>query len=193
MNDIIKKLREQTGAGVMDIKKALVEANNNEEKAIEVLRKHGQKVAAKKSAERVAKEGLVEAYVHGNGKVASLVMLSCETDFVARNSDFKELAHDLAMQVAAMNPQYLSADKIPAGVLEKEKEIIAEAMKDEKKPAEVKEKIIEGKLQKFYAEVCLLNQAFIKDDSKTVNDVITEKIAKLGEKIEVKKIARLSF
>jgi elongation factor Ts len=112
---------------------------------------------------------------------------------VARNSDFKELAHDLAMQVAAMNPQYLSADKIPAAVLEKEKEIIAESMKDEKKPAEVKEKIIEGKLQKFYAEVCLLNQSFIKDDSLTVNDVITEKIAKLGEKIEVKKIARLSF
>jgi elongation factor Ts len=117
MNDLIKKLREQTGAGVMDIKKALVEAKNNEEKAIEILRKQGQKIAAKKNAERVAKEGLIEAYVHNNGKVASLVMLSCETDFVARNSEFKELAHDLAMQVAAMNPQYLSADKIPAAAL----------------------------------------------------------------------------
>lgn len=193
MNDIIKKIREQTGAGVMDIKKALIEAGNNEEKAIEILRKHGQKVAAKKSAERVAKEGLIEAYVHGNGKVASLVMLSCETDFVARNTEFKELAHDIAMQVAAMDPKYLSADKIPADILDKEKEVIMDGMKDEKKPKDVLEKIVEGKLQKFYAEVCLLNQPYIKDDSKTINDLIVEKIAKLGEKIEVKKIARLSF
>jgi elongation factor Ts len=193
MNDLIKKLREQTGAGVMDIKKALVEANNDEKKALEILRQHGQKVAAKKSAERIAKEGLVEAYVHGNGKVASLVMLSCETDFVARNSDFKGLAHDLAMQVAAMNPQYLSAEKIPAAVLEEEREIIREGLKDEKKPKEVVEKIIDGKLQKFFAEFCLLEQPFIKDDEKTVKEVIDEKIAKLGEKIEVKKIARLSF
>ena len=193
MNDLIKKLREQTGAGVMDIKKALVEAKNNEEKAIEILRKQGQKIAAKKNAERVAKEGLIEAYVHNNGKVASLVMLSCETDFVARNSKFKELAHDLAMQVAAMNPQYLSADKIPAAALEKEREIIRESMADEKKPKEVVEKIIDGKLQKFFAEFCLLEQPFIKDDKKTVKELIDEKIAKLGEKIEVKKIARLSF
>jgi elongation factor Ts len=193
MNDLIKKLREQTGAGVMDIKKALVEAKNNEEKAIEILRKQGQKIAAKKNAERVAKEGLIEAYVHNNGKVASLVMLSCETDFVARNSEFKELAHDLAMQVAAMNPQYLSADKIPAAALEKEREIIRESMADEKKPKEVVEKIIDGKLQKFFAEFCLLEQPFIKDDKKTVKELIDEKIAKLGEKIEVKKIARLSF
>ena len=193
MNDLIKKLREQTGAGVMDIKKALVEAKNNEEKAIEILRKQGQKIAAKKNAERVAKEGLIEAYVHNNGKVASLVMLSCETDFVARNSEFKELAHDLAMQVAAMNPQYLSADKIPAAALEKEREIIRESMADEKKPKEMVEKIIDGKLQKFFAEFCLLEQPFIKDDKKTVKELIDEKIAKLGEKIEVKKIARLSF
>ena len=193
MNDIIKKLREQTGAGVMDIKKALVEAGNDEKKAMEILRQHGQKVAAKKSAERIAKEGLVAAYVHANGKVASLVMLSCETDFVARNSEFKELAHDLAMQVAAMNPQYLSADKIPAAILEEERKIQRASLKDEKKPTEVKEKIIEGRLQKFYSEFCLLEQSFIKDDKKTVKDVIDEKIAKLGEKIEVKKIARLSF
>jgi len=193
MNDIIKKLREQTGAGVMDIKKALVEAGNDEKKAMEILRQHGQKVAAKKSAERIAKEGLVAAYVHANGKVASLVMLSCETDFVARNSEFKELAHDLAMRVAAMNPQYLSADKIPAAILEEERKIQRASLKDEKKPTEVKEKIIEGRLQKFYSEFCLLEQSFIKDDKKTVKDVIDEKIAKLGEKIEVKKIARLSF
>jgi elongation factor Ts len=193
MNELIKKIRETTGAGVMDIKKALVEANNNEEKAIEILRKHGQKVAAKKSAERIAKEGIIEAYTHSNGKVASLVMLSCETDFVARNSEFKELAHDIAMQVAAMNPQYLSSDKIPSEILEKEKEIISESMKDEKKPEEIKEKIIEGKLQKFYNEICLLDQQFIKDDSKTIKNIIDEKIAKLGEKIEVKKIARLNF
>ncbi|MDD5289658.1 MAG: translation elongation factor Ts [Patescibacteria group bacterium] len=193
MNELIKKIREQTGAGVMDIKKALMEAGNDEKKAIEILRKHGQKVAAKKSAERVAKEGLIEAYVHGNGKVASLIMLSCETDFVARNSEFKELAHDLAMQVAAMNPQYLSADKIPAAVLEEEREIIRASLKEEKKPKEVVEKIIDGKLNKFYSEFCLLEQPFIKDDEKTVKEVIAEKIAKLGEKIEVKKIARLSF
>lgn len=193
MKDIIKKIREQTGAGVMDIKKALMEAGNNEEKAIKILHQHGQKVAAKKSAERIAKEGLVEAYVHGNGKVASLVMLSCESDFVALNSDFKELAHDIAMQVAAMNPQYLSADKIPAAVLDEERENIRAGLKDEKKPKEVVEKIVDGKLNKFYSEFCLLEQPFIKDDKKTVKEVIDEKIAKLGEKIEVKKIARLSF
>lgn len=191
--DLIQKLREQTGAGIMDVKQAIQEANGDEEKTFELLRKKGQKIAAKKQSEREAKEGIVEAYVHGNSKTATLVQLTCETDFVAKNEEFKQLAHDIAMQVAAMDPQYLSPDTVPVDILEKEKEIIKEQLKSENKPAEMLDKIVEGKLNKFYEENCLLNQKFIKDDSKVISDLITEKIAKLGEKIEVRKIARISF
>jgi elongation factor Ts len=191
--DLIQKLREQTGAGIMDVKNAVQEANGDEEKVLELLRKRGQKIAAKKQAEREAKEGIIEAYVHGNNKTATLVQLTCETDFVAKNEEFKGLAHDIAMQVAAMDPQYLSPDKVPADILEKEKEIIKEQLKNENKPEDMLDKIVEGKLNKFYEENCLLNQKFIKDDKVTINDLITEKIAKLGEKIEIRKIARISF
>ncbi|HOY56120.1 MAG TPA: translation elongation factor Ts [bacterium] len=190
---IIQKLRATTGAGIMDVKKALEEAGGDEQKALEILRIRGQKIATKKQEERVAKEGAIAAYVHANGKVAALVMLACETDFVARNEEFKSLAHDIAMQVAAMNPQFLTADKVPQDVVEKEKEIMRASLQDEKKPAAVLEKIMAGKLQKFFEEVCLLEQKFIKDDTKTIADLINEQTAKLGEKIEVKKIARLSL
>lgn len=190
---IIQKLRAITGAGIMDVKKALEEAGSDEQKALEILRIKGQKIATKKQEERVAKEGAIAAYVHANGKVAALVMLACETDFVARNEEFKNLAHDIAMQVAAMNPQFLSADKVPQDMVEKEKEIMRANLQDEKKPAAVLEKIMAGKLQKFFEEVCLLEQKFIKDDTKTIADLINEQTAKLGEKIEVKKIARLSL
>lgn len=193
MLEQIQKLRDLTGAGVMDVKNALQEADNNEEKAIELLRKKGQKIAAKKQAERTAKEGLVYSYIHAGGKVGSMLLLACETDFVAKNEAFRNLIHDIAMQIAAMNPSYISAAEVPAEVVEKEKEIYREQLAKEGKPENVMEKIIEGKLNKFYEDVCLLNQKFIKDDTKTINDLIVEITAKLGEKIEVKKIARFSL
>ncbi len=190
---IIQKLRADTGAGIMDVKKALEEVAGDEQKALEILRIKGQRIAVKKQEERVAKEGTIASYVHANGKVATLIMLACETDFVARNEEFKNLAHDIAMQVAAMNPQFLTADKVPQDVVEKEKEIMRASLQDEKKPTAVLEKILAGKMQKFFEEVCLLEQKFIKDDTKTIADLINEQTAKLGEKIEVKKIARLSL
>ena len=150
--------------------------------------KKGQKIAAKKQAERSAKDGLVEAYIHAGGKVGSMIVLACETDFVAKNKEFKNLAHEVAMQVAAMQPQYISPEDIPADVLDKEKEIYKEQLAKEGKPADMVDKIAEGKLNKFYETACLLNQKYIKDDKKTISDLVTEATAKLGEKIEVKKM-----
>jgi elongation factor Ts len=193
MLELIQKIREQTGAGIMDIKRALVEAGNDETKTLELLRKRGQKIAAKKQEERTTKEGLVDAYIHAGGSVGTLLVLACETDFVARNQDFKNLAHDLNMQIAAMNPTYVSANEIPQAVIDKETEIYREQLAKEGKPANVMEKIIAGKLNKFYEENCLLNQKFIKDDTKTINDLIIELTAKLGEKIEVKKFVRFAL
>jgi len=189
----IQKLRQLTGAGMMDAKKALTDANGDENKALEILRLMGQKIAAKKQQERIAKDGLIEAYVHTNGKVAALVMLACETDFVAKNSEFKTLAHDLAMQTAAMNPLYISSTDVPEEIVNQEKKIYEEEMKTDQKPPEIKEKIITGKLEKYFSEVCLLSQNFIKDDKQTVKNLIDSYTAKLGEKIEVKKIIRLEI
>lgn len=186
----IQKIRQTTGAGIMDIKKALSEANGDENAALEILRQMSQKIAAKKQAERVAKEGLIDAYIHTNNKVAALIMLSCETDFVAKNQDFKNLAHDLAMQIAAMNPLYISAADVPADIVAKEKEFYLSEMTADNKPADIKEKIITGKLEKYFSDVCLMSQKFIKDDTKTIQDLITAATAKLGEKIEIKKIVR---
>jgi elongation factor Ts len=188
----IQKLRANTGAGIMDVKKALEEANGNEEQALEILRKMGQKIAAKKQAEREANEGIIGSYIHANGKVAAMVLLTCETDFVAKTEDFKNLAHDIAMQIAAMNPLYINTSEVPAELIEKEKTFYKEELEKEGKPAEIQEKIIEGKLNKYYEDICLLNQKFIKDDTKTIVDLITDATAKLGEKIEIKKIAKLS-
>ncbi|EKD78674.1 MAG: hypothetical protein ACD_41C00300G0006 [uncultured bacterium] len=189
---LIAQLREQTGAGVLDAKKALQEANDNYDKAVELLRKRGQKVAAKK-ADRVASEGLVEAYVHGQGRVGVLVRINCETDFVARTDKFKELAHQVAMHVAAFNPSYITRTEVPNDVIAKEKEVYREVLKAEGKPAAVQAKIMDGKLNKFFSEVCLLEQAFVMDDKRSVQDIITEKIAELGENIQVTAIKRISL
>lgn len=190
--EIIKQLRAQTGAGIMDVKEALDESGDNAEKALELLRKKGLKVAAKKQ-DRVAKEGLVESYLHGTGKVGSLVALACETDFVARNEEFKQLAKDIALHVTAMDPLYVSSEDVPEDVLAKEREIYAEQMKGDSKPPEVMEKILDGKVKKYFEQVCLLNQPFVKDDSKTIGDLVTEATAKLGEKIEVKNFVRFAL
>jgi len=186
---LIKKLREKTGAGFQDCQRALEEANNCFETAIEILRKRGQKIAADKS-ERITKNGVIGVYLHSNERVAAMVELACETDFVARNKEFKELAHNLAMQIVAMKPSYIKPEDIPQEVLDKEKEIYQGEVAKEKKPPQVLEKIIAGKLEKFYENVCLLKQLFIKDQNVKIEDLIKAKIAKLGENIQVKRFVR---
>lgn len=188
----VKQLREQTGAGMMDAKQALIEAGGDINKALEVLRKRGQTIASKKSTRQV-KEGYIGVYLHSNGKVGAMVELLCETDFVARNEDFQNLAKELAMQVAAMNPSYLSPEDVPEEIKVKEKEIYRAEMKNAGKPAEVLEKIVEGKLDKFYSQHCLLRQNYIKDDNLTVEKLLTQNIAKIGENIKVGKFYRLSI
>lgn len=188
----VKNLRAETGAGMVDVKQALDEAKGDLDKARELLRKRGLKIAAKKQ-ERVAKQGIIDAYIHPPGRIAALITLLCETDFVARNEEFKTLAHELAKQVAAMSPIYLKPENVPANEVDKEREIYKEQMKDEKKPKEILEKILEGKLQKFYEQVCLTEQIWIMDDKKKVKDLITEATAKLGEKIEIKEFHRVNL
>ena len=177
---------------MMDAKKALEESGGDEGKAIDILRKKGMK-AAEKRQDRSANQGVVDSYIHANGKVGAMVVLACETDFVARNDEFKALAHDIALQVAAMNPQYLKPEDVPHDVLEKEREVYRAQLKQEGKPEAMWDKIIEGKLLKFYKEVCLLKQAFVKDDKKTIEGLITEATAKMGEKIEMKEYARMAI
>ncbi|TXI86423.1 MAG: translation elongation factor Ts [Chryseobacterium sp.] len=185
----IKKLRESTGAGMMDAKSALEEAGGDFDKAVTVLRKKGLAKAAKK-AERNAAAGVIESYVHG-GKIGVLVEVNCETDFVARTDDFKEFCRDVAMHIAATNPTYLSSDEIPAKELEKEKGVIKEEVAASSKPAEHANKIIEGKLSKWYEEVCLLNQSFVKDPDQTIEQLRQALVAKLGENIVIRRFARL--
>lgn len=177
----------------MDCKKALDEANDDYEKAVDILRQRGEIKAAKKSAERETKDGLVYSYIHSNYKAGAMISLLCETDFVAKTDDFKKLAHELAMQIVAMNPEYLTPDKIPAEVLEREKSVYREQLLAEGKKEEMLEKIMEGKLNKFYAEVCLLKQQYIKDDAKTIESLINEMIVKTGEKIEIGKFVRFQI
>lgn len=186
---LVAELRAKTGAGIVECKNALEETGGNIEDAVEVLRKKGIAKAGKK-ADRATKEGLIYGYVHNTGKVGAIVEVSCETDFVARNEAFKELCHDIAMQIVAMNPLYVSTEDVPQEVVEKEKEIYAEEMKDSGKPADVVEKIVEGKLGKWYGEVCLLNQAFIKDEDMSIEDVVKNAIAKMGENIQIKRFTR---
>jgi elongation factor Ts len=188
----VQKLRVETGAGMMDAKKALQEAGGDFEKAIDLLRKRGAKVAASKG-ERTTSQGLVESYIHAGGALGALVEIACETDFVARTDRFKELAHDLAMQVTASNPQYLAPQDVPAEIIEREKNVYKEQLAEQGKTGPMVEKIIEGKLEKFYQEVCLLKQPFFKDDTKTVTDVITEAIAVIGENIKVKRFVRFAL
>ena len=186
--ELIQKMRSETGAGIMDIKQALVEAKDDEKLALELLRKRGQKIAAKKQAERTAKNGLVESYIHAGGQVGAMLVLACETDFVSKNEEFKALAKDIAMQIAAMKPEYIAREDVPMDVVAKEKEIYKEQLKGEGKPEAMWEKIAEGKLEKFYEQVCLLDQIYIKDDKKKIKDLVNEVTAKLGEKLEVKQM-----
>jgi len=188
----IADLRAKTGIGMMECKKALVEAEGNEEKAIEILRKKGGAKAAKK-AERETNNGIVEAYIHGNGKIGVLVEVLAETDFVAKNDEFKEFAHDVALHIAAMAPKYISKDEVPADEVAKEKEILLEEVKASGKPAEIAEKIVEGRLNKYFEEYCLLYQPFVKDPSKTIEDLLNEKISKIGEKIVIARMSRFQI
>jgi elongation factor Ts len=188
----VSELRALTGAGIVECKKALEEANGDMSLAAENLRKKGIIKAGSKS-DRQTSEGLVYSYVHGNGKMGAMVEVLCETDFVARTDGFKELCHALALQIAAMNPLYVSSDAIPPEVIEKEKEIYAEEFVGSNKPAEMVAKIVEGKLGKWYSEICLLNQSYIKDEDKSVEDVVKESIAKMGENIQVKRFVRFAM
>ena len=184
MLEQIKKIREQTGAGMVDVKKALEEANGNEEKAVEILRKKGQSKAVKK-AERKVGEGVIGSYIHSNGKIGAMVKLYCETDFVARNEEFQELARDIAMHISAMNPQFLNPEDVKSEMVDKEKEIWTEQMKSENKPEEVMQKIMEGKEKKFREELSLATQPFVKNPDLTISELVTEKISKMGENIKI--------
>ena len=186
--DMVRDLRERTGAGMMDCKKALTESGGDLAKAEEYLRKKGISSAAKKAG-RVAAEGLVGSYIH-NGKIGVLVEVNCETDFVARNEAFQALVKDVAMHVAASNPLYVRREEIPTEVLEKEREIERALLKEQKKPDQIVEKILEGKVAKFYERVCLLDQPWFREDKKKVSDVLTEAVARIGENITVRRFAR---
>lgn len=188
----VADLRAKTGAGMMDCKKALVEAAGDEGKAIEILKKKGALKAAKR-AERETKAGVIESYIHANHKIGVIVEVLAESDFVAKNDEFKELAHDIALHIAAMNPQYISKDDVPAAEVQEAKEGFTAEMKDSGKPAEIIEKIVEGKMEKYLAEICLLYQPFVKDNTKTIEDLINEKIAKIGEKIVVSRFSRFEI
>jgi elongation factor Ts len=188
----VKALREKTGAGFMDCKKALEEAKGDVDKAIEVLRKKGIATAQKKAG-REAREGVIEAYIHPGSRLGVMVEVNCETDFVAKTDQFKTLARDLAMQVAAANPRVVRREDLPAEVIEKELDIYRTQARNEGKPEPVVERIAQGKLEKFYQEVCLLEQSFIRDPNKSVNDLITEYIAKLGENIVVRRFVRFQL
>lgn len=189
-------LRRSTGAGISEVQRALEEARGDEERAIQILRARGAAKALKKQ-DRETREGLVHAYVHSNGRVGALVEVACETDFVARNKDFQDFAHELALQVAAANPLYLRPEDVPAEVREKEIQIYREELKSagklKGKSEEMVEKILEGKLQKFYQDACLTEQPSIKDDSRTVRDLLTEIRAKVGEKVEIKRFVRFAI
>ncbi|GAC1413306.1 MAG: translation elongation factor Ts [Candidatus Doudnabacteria bacterium] len=187
--ELIKELRDLTGAGMMDIKAALDEAGNDKEKAIEILRKKGQAKMSKKS-DRVANEGVIESYIHAGGKVGVLLELNTETDFVALTDDFKSLAKELALHIAAANPLYVNISDVPSEVVEKEKEIYKEQAKESGKPEAVVEKMIEGKLAKYFEETCLMEQPFIKEPEKKINVFIAEKVAKLGENVVVRRFTR---
>lgn len=185
----VKQLRAQTGAPMMECKKALLEAKGNFEKAKKILKKRGAQIFAKKSA-REACEGVIEAYVHANSKIGVLVEVNCETDFVAKSSEFKAMAHEIAMQVAASSPKYISPNDVPEEELANEREVVREIFKKEKKPVRVLDKIIAGKIEKFKEEISLLKQPLVRNQEKTVEELIQEKTAKFGEKIVVKRFVR---
>lgn len=190
--NLVKELRERTGAGMMDCKKALVETKGDLDKAITFLREKGLASAAKKAG-RAANDGRVHSYIHGTGKVGVLVEVNCETDFVARTDDFVGFVNDVAMHIAAANPRYLSKEAVPADDVEKEKSILRSQAEGSNKPAAVIEKMVEGRLGKFFEEMCLLQQKFVKDPDKTIEALVKENIAKLGENISIKRFARFQL
>jgi elongation factor Ts len=190
--EMVKDLRERTGIGMMECKKALEEAGGDAEKAIDILRKKGY-ARAKEKASRAANEGVVTSYIHTNSRIGVLVEVNCETDFVSSNEEFRELAKNIAMHIAAAAPLYVAPEDVPADILDKEKDIIREQFKDSNKPAEIIEKIVKGKLSKFYEEVCLLEQPYIKDDKIKVKDLVTQFIAKFKENTKVSRFARFQI
>ena len=188
-SDLVKSLREKTGAGMMDCKRALEETAGDMEKAIETLRKRGAATAAKRAGKET-NQGVIESYVHAGGRIGTLVELNSETDFVAKTPGFKQLAHDIAMQVAAMTPLYVSRDDVPKTVIEKELDIYRTQAQNEGKPANISDKIAQGRLEKYYQEMVLLEQSFIKDAGKTIKDLLDEETAKVGEKIQIRRFIR---
>ncbi len=186
---MVKELRERTGVGMMDCKNALVEAGGDMEKAIELLRTKGLAQAAKK-ASRIASEGLVSSYIHLGGRIGVLVEVNCETDFVAKTDEFKALCHDLAMQIAASKPEYVRREDVPQEAIENEKRILRQQALNEGKPEKIVDKMVEGRIEKYFKENCLLEQPFIKDTEKTVQDLLNDKIMKLGENITVRRFVR---
>ena len=187
--NMVKDLREKTGAGMMDCKKALTETGGDFQKALDYLRQKGLATAAKRAG-RVASEGRIGAYIHAGGKIGVMVEVNCETDFVAKTDDFQAFAKDIAMHIAASNPSYIRREEVTVEVLEREKEIYRAQARDAKKPEKVIDKIVEGKLEKFYGETCLLEQPFVKDPDLTIQDLLNGLIGKLGEKIEIRRFTR---
>jgi elongation factor Ts len=186
---LVQELREKTQAGMMDCKKALTEVNGDLEKAIKLLREKGLASAAKRSG-RAASNGVIESYIHMNGNIGVLLEINCETDFVANTSEFRALARDVAMHIAAASPQCIRREEVPADLINKEKEILANQAKQEGKPEKMLEKITEGRIQKFYSEICLLEQPFVRDSSKSINELISESSAKFGENLVIKRFVR---
>ena len=185
----VKELREMTGAGMMECKKVLEETYGNMEKATELLRERGVVKAAKKAG-RIAAEGLVDSYIHGDGRIGVLVEVNIETDFAAKNPEFREFVKDVAMQIAAAKPEYVKKEDVPEDVLEKEKEVIKAQAMNEGKPAEIAEKMVAGRIEKYYKEVCLLEQEFVKNPDITIGQLLTEKIANIGENITIRRFVR---
>ena len=190
--ELVKDLRQRTGAGVMDCRTALQEAEGNIEGAIDYLRKKGLATAAKKAG-RIATDGLVSSYIHAGGKIGVLVEINCETDFVARTDDFQTFVKNVAMQIAAANPQYIRREEVPAEVLEKERQIYRTQALESGKPEKVIDKIVDGKMERFYSEACLLEQTYIKDSDQTVREVLEAMIAKIGENISIRRFARFQL
>ncbi len=189
---IVKALREKTGAGMMDCKKALQEAEGNEEKAIDILREKGLSAAAKRSG-RAANQGIVDSYIHLGGRIGVIVEVNCETDFVARNDEFREFVRNICLQVAATNPSYLKREEVPESILDKERQIITAQALNEGKPEKVIEKIVEGRLDKYFRENCLLDQVFVKDEDVTIGVLLTNLIAKIGENIVIRRFSRFEI
>ncbi|MDR0434880.1 MAG: translation elongation factor Ts [Gracilibacteraceae bacterium] len=188
----VKELRERTGAGMLDCKKALVQCEGDMDKAIDSLREKGLAAAAKKEG-RIAAEGLVESYIHGAGRIGVLVEVNCETDFVSRSDDYRRFVRDIAMHIAAARPEYVNISDIPAEILEHERNILRAQALNEGKPANIAEKMIEGRISKFYKDVCLMEQPFVKDPDKVIKEILLDQIAKVGEKISIRRFSRFEL